>query len=162
MEPKKAPHARDIMTKDPVTLDPKTSLYEASKILVKNRWLSAPVVDADGKFVGVFSQQCCMRALVDAIYDHIPSVAVGAYLDPDPITTHEDATLVRCAQIFAQPGRRGPAIMVLRDEKVVGLISRLDIIQGVLGYVKSAPDQQTRLLYLSALSEIEDAPSRLQ
>ena len=45
MLPKKSPHARDIMTKKPVTLNPKTSLYDASKLLVKNRWLSAPVVN---------------------------------------------------------------------------------------------------------------------
>ena len=158
MQPKKAPHARDIMTKKPVTLDPHTSLYDASKILVKNRWLSAPVVDDDGNFLGVFSQQSCMRALVDAVYEEIPSTEVQAYLDPNPITTHEDATLVRCAQTFADPKLRGPALIVLRDKKVVGLISRLDVINGVLKYVKSAPDRETRLLYLSALNSIEEAP----
>lgn len=158
MQPRKAPLARDIMTKKPVTLDPHTSLYDASKILVKNRWLSAPVLKDDGTFLGVFSQQCCMRALVDAVYEEIPSTEVQAYLDPNPMTTHEDATLVRCAQTFADPSVRGPSLIVLRDNKVVGLITRVDIINGVLSYVKSAPDRESRLLYLSALSSIEEAP----
>jgi predicted transcriptional regulator len=158
MNSKKAPHARDIMTKKPVTLDPNTSLYDASTLLVKRSWLSAPVVDDDGVFLGVFSQQSCMRALVDAVYEDMPSTEVQAYLDPHPITTHEDASLVRCAQTFADPKLRGPCLVVLRDNKPIGLITRGDVIKSMLKYLKSAPDRKTRLLYLSALSSIEEAP----
>ncbi|MHC4847889.1 MAG: CBS domain-containing protein, partial [Planctomycetota bacterium] len=84
MLPKKPLHARDIMTKKPVVLDRHTSLYEACKLLVKNNWLGAPVRDDEGKFLGTFSQQSAMRALIDAVYEEIPSTEVQAYMDPNP------------------------------------------------------------------------------
>jgi len=162
MLPKKPLHARDIMTKKPVVLDRHTSLYEACKLLVKNNWLGAPVQDDEGKFLGTFSQQSAMRALIDAVYEEIPSTEVQAYMDPSPAVTHEDATLVKCCQLFADLTRRGPALVVLRDERVVGIISRLDIIRGVLKYLKSAPDRKTRLLYLSALTDRDETPGRMR
>jgi len=162
MLPKKAPHARDIMTRKPVTLDPHTSLYDASKLLVKNNWLSAPVLDDDGRFLGTFSQQSCMHALIDAMYDEIPSTEVQAYLDRNPFVTDEDATLMKCCQFFTDTTRRGPSLVVLRGEMLVGIITRVDIIRSVLKYLKSAPDRKTRLLYLSALIRIEEPPGRMR
>jgi len=153
-----APHARDIMTRKVTALAPETSLLEASKLLVKKRWLCAPVVDRGGKFLGVFSQQCAMRALVEAIYEEIPSTEIGAWLDPNPLTIPEDATMVRCAQTFANPKHRGPALIVVRGEKVVGIISRLDVLASVSHYLGGVPDRQTRLLYLSALRQGDETP----
>ena len=155
-----APHARDIMTKKVTTLAPETTLLDASKLLVKKRWLCAPVCGHDGKFIGVFSQQCAMRALVDAVYDEIPSTEVQAYLDPKPIILHAGATMVRCAQTFADPNHRGPAIIVLDDanERVIGIVSRLDVLAAVSHYLGGVPDRETRLLYLSALRQGDDAP----
>jgi len=159
MRPKStAPHARDIMTKKVTTLLPDTSLLEASKLLVKKNWLCAPVVDEDGKFVGVFSQQCAMRALVTAVYDEMPSTEVGAWLDPNPLTIHEGATMVRCAQVFANPKHRGPALIVLRDDRVMGIVSRIDVLAAVTQYLAGVPDRETRLLYLSGLRQGEETP----
>ncbi|MHC4956055.1 MAG: CBS domain-containing protein [Planctomycetota bacterium] len=151
MKQKPTPHARDIMTKRVTTLLPTTTLLEASRLLTKKAWLCAPVVGTDGKFIGVFSQQCAMRALVDAIYDEIPSTEVQAYLDPKPVTVSEDATMVRCAQTFADPKHRGPAIIVLREDKVVGIVSRLDVLAAVVKHLSGVKDKASRLLYLSAL-----------
>ena len=155
-----APHAGDIMTKKVTTLAPETTLLDASKLLVKKNWLCAPVCGSDGKFIGVFSQQCAMRALVDAVYDEIPSTQVQAYLDPKPITIHAGATMVRCAQTFADPNHRGPAIIVLDDakEKVIGILTRLDVLDAVSHYLGGVPDRDTRLLYLSALRNADDPP----
>ena len=107
MQPKKAPLARDIMTKKPVTLDPQTSLYEASKILVKNRWLSAPVVKPDGTFMGVFSQQCCMRDRVAEIRhappDHEAAERSRQHRDADPRQGGTDHEIVQQPAHAASP-----------------------------------------------------------
>jgi len=153
-----APHVRDIMSRKVTKLAPETSLLDASKLLVKKHWLCAPVVGADGNFVGVFSQQCAMRALVEAVYEQLPSTEIGAWLDPNPLTIHAEATMVRCAQVFANPKHRGPALIVLHDEKVVGVVSRLDVLAAVTDYLAGVPDRATRLLYLSGLRQGEETP----
>jgi len=147
-----------MMTKKVTTLLPETTLLEASKLLVKKHWLCAPVVDKNGDFIGVFSQQCAMRALVTAVYDEMPSTEIGAWLDPNPLTIPETATMVRCAQVFANPKHRGPALIVLRDKKVVGVVSRLDVLAAVSDYLGGVPDRATRLLYLSGLRQGEETP----
>ena len=53
---KNIPTARDIMTARPLVLPFDTPVREAAGRLVKKHILSAPVVDADGKFAGIFSQ----------------------------------------------------------------------------------------------------------
>ena len=153
-----APHVRDIMSRKVTTLQPETTLLEASKLLVKKHWLCAPVVNKEDTFLGVFSQQCAMRALVRAVYDEIPSTEIGAWLDPNPLTIPEVATMVRCAQVFANPKHRGPALIVLTGDKVVGVVSRLDVLAAVTDYLAGVPDRETRLLYLSGLRQGEETP----
>ena len=49
--------ASDIMVTRLVKLNPDTDVFKAIEILVKNRISGAPVVDDDGKLVGVFSEK---------------------------------------------------------------------------------------------------------
>ncbi len=46
----------DIMTADPITVSPETSLQEAIQILANNKISGLPVVDKKGKLVGVISE----------------------------------------------------------------------------------------------------------
>src|ERR1700745_2867274 len=47
--------AADIMTPDPLTLKPETSVHEAAQILSEHRISGAPVVAEDGHIVGIVS-----------------------------------------------------------------------------------------------------------
>lgn len=46
---------RDVMTKDPVTVDPDSSIQDAAKIMFDKWFRHLPVVDAGGKVVGIVS-----------------------------------------------------------------------------------------------------------
>src|SRR5438067_11472560 len=48
--------AVDVMTPDPVTFRPETSVHEAAQTLAEHRISGAPVVDADGSIVGIVSE----------------------------------------------------------------------------------------------------------
>ena len=111
--------------------------------------------------VGDTVQSACKP---EAKTDGVSGGAIKATVQGGVVTiTHEDATLVKCCQLFADLTRRGPALVVLKEDVVVGLISRIDIIRGVLKYLKSAPDRKTRLLYLSALNKMgEETPGRMR
>src|SRR5690348_4853641 len=47
--------AADIMTPDPLTLGPETSVHEAAELLSEHRISGAPVVGEDGCIVGIVS-----------------------------------------------------------------------------------------------------------
>ena len=48
--------AKDIMTKDPITVSPDTELTYAAKLLLDEGMNGLPVLDAQGKLVGIICQ----------------------------------------------------------------------------------------------------------
>src|SRR5215470_2057696 len=48
--------AQDIMTPDPITFRPETSVHEAAQLLSEHRISGAPVVGDDGGIVGIVSE----------------------------------------------------------------------------------------------------------
>ena len=89
------PSARDIMTSKVVTLRPEMPVHDAAEILLKHGILSAPVVGEDGRFVGVFSQQGCMTALIAAAHDQVPTTfQVKAFLEAGAPTVTEETELI--------------------------------------------------------------------
>src|SRR5207248_5893670 len=48
--------ARDIMTRKVATIHPEASAQEAAQLLYQRRISGAPVVDADGKLIGVITE----------------------------------------------------------------------------------------------------------
>ena len=47
---------KDVMTKDVVTVEPRTSLKDVARLLVERRVSGVPVVEVDGTVVGVVSE----------------------------------------------------------------------------------------------------------
>ena len=148
--------ARDIMKTRLVTLKPTMDVFKAIKMLVKNKISGAPVVDDKGHLLGVFSEKCSMQVLIDASYDGLPTNQVGAFMKTDPQTTTEDARLLTIANFFLiSPWRRLP---VLKDGILVGQISRRDVIAAAEKLNTRESSHSKKLLYLSALCEMEEAP----
>jgi len=58
-----SPHARDIMQRDVVTVDPETSLLNVHRLFVEEEIHGAPVVDDEGRILGVISALDLLRAV---------------------------------------------------------------------------------------------------
>ncbi len=142
------PPARHFMTTNLVTLSPVMDVFEAIGHLLKNAISGAPVVDAGGQFLGVFSEKTSMRVLVAAAYDQIPATDVWAYTntDSDRIIS-EDTDLLRCAQLFLDTSFR--RLPVLRAGKLVGQVSRRDVLSHA-GIVSSRNPDRDRIVLLNS------------
>lgn len=57
------PLAQEIMTTKLITVRPETDVSQAVHLLLKHGVSGMPVVDADGKYLGIFSEKCCMKVL---------------------------------------------------------------------------------------------------
>ena len=120
--------ARDIMVTRLVALAPERDAYEAIGYLLAHRISGAPVIDAEGTFLGVFSEKTSMSVLVSAAYEQLPTARVSAFMNPDKdrIIT-EDMRLKDVTQIFLDtPYRR---LSVVREGKLIGQISRSDVLR---------------------------------
>lgn len=148
--------AKHIMVTKLVTLSPDMDAFEAIDLLLKYRISGAPVVDNDRNYLGVFSERCSLSFLVEGAYEQLPSIRVSAYMDTEAQTIDEEKDILSIAQIFlCTHARRLP---VLRDGKLVGQISRRDVLSAIHAMSAIHQNEDSALLYLSSLVERNDAP----
>lgn len=148
--------AKDIMVTKLVTLSPRMDVFDAVNLLLRHRISGAPVVDDDAKFLGVFSERSCMSVLVEAAYEQLPTTEVFSYMDTAAHTITEETDLLTIAQLFLNTHSR--RLPVLRGEKLIGQISRRDVMRAAQRLNEVAPDRETALLYLSSLMDRNEAP----
>jgi len=149
--------AGEIMTRRLVTLDPEMDVFKAIELLMKNRISGAPVVDKNDTLLGMFTEKSCLEVMVDAAYEGLPANLVGSFMNEPADTIAEDTGMLSMAQIFLNKQTR--RLPVLRDGKLVGQVSRRDVIKAATKTIKQTPPtRETQLLYLSALREMEESP----
>lgn len=141
--------ARDIMVKKLITLKPDMDVFDAIDLLLKHRISGAPVVDEDNMLVGMFSEKNCMSVLLEGAYGQLPSTAIFAFMSTNICSVNEETDLLSIAQIFRSRAYR--RLPVLRDGKLVGQISRRDILKSVNESTRNKKGSDSAVLYLSSL-----------
>lgn len=149
--------ARDLMKKDLVTLSPNCDVFSAIDTLLKHRISGAPVVGPDGSFLGVFSERSCMEVVMNALYEGLPDAGLMPFVDADPPTISPETDLLAICQTFLDQGTR--RLPVLEGKRLLGQISRRDVMQVVAQLKAKHKNYHGELLYLSA---INDDPSGLK
>jgi CBS domain-containing protein len=123
---------RDFMVTKLVTLSPDMDVVEAIGILLKHRISGAPVLEPSGKLLGVLSERGTMRLLLDAAYDQLPTSHAEPFINRDlGRIVSEEANLVDVARSFLMDHYR--RLIVLRDDKLAGQISRRDVLSAGQG-----------------------------
>jgi CBS domain-containing protein len=59
----------DIMTRDPTTVRPTTSLVSAARLMLENKFGCLPVCEADGTLVGIITESDFVRFAADMVSD---------------------------------------------------------------------------------------------
>jgi CBS domain-containing protein len=121
----------DIMATQLVTFSPDMNIHEAIRILLDKRISGAPVVDSNGALVGMLSKKDCLKIVFSSQYHDDWGGPVRDFMSVPVETLDADMGLVSAAQRFlASHFRRFP---VLRDGKLVGQVSRYDILKVLTG-----------------------------
>ena len=149
-KPLLAKTAADLMTRQVVTIPGEMSLQAAAHLLARARISGAPVVDAEGRCVGVLSaadfvswaekgEQAARRDAAPAHgysewqvfdYDTLPDDEVRRYMTADPVTAEPTATVGELARNMMD-ARIHRLIVVDRDGRPIGIVSSMDILAAV-------------------------------
>jgi len=144
--------AKDIMTKDVVTVTQDTSIEELSTLLVSNEISGAPVVNADGAIVGMVTENDLISrnkrlhiptvvSFLDAVIylesskkfsddvKRLTATKVGDICAKKVVTITEDATLTDIATIMSE--KNVHLLPVVASGKVVGIIGKRDVVKAV-------------------------------
>ncbi len=150
--------ARDMMVSNLITLSPEMDVLDAIDLLLRHRISGAPVVDPDEQFVGIFSEKSCMRFVVNAAYEELPSNTLMSFVDTSPSVVNEETDLLTIAQTFLDAACRRLPVLDERG-RLCGQISRRDIMRAVRRHIRAVdPTPVGAGLYLSAIFESGDRP----
>lgn len=120
--------AKHLMSTGLLTFNPDLDACDAIKKLIHHRVSGAPVIDSDGRYLGVFSEKTSMRMLLDAIYEQRPVGSVSAHMDRScERLIGEETEFVEIAEIFLNTVLR--RLPVIDNGVLVGQVSRRDVLQ---------------------------------
>jgi len=135
------PIVRDIMTRNVVCLKPSMSMEEAIDLLLRNRISGAPVVNDLNEVIGVLSEKDCLRQYAEGVYERTPLGNVEDHMSKNVTTIDPDSDIfVAIGLFFANSFRRVP---VIEGGKLVGLVSRPDVLKGVIALYRPAPEHRS-------------------
>lgn len=133
----KFPLVKEYMISPVLTLKNNTTIYEAMDFLIKKRISGAPVVDANSKLIGILSEKDCLRLLSKGIDNQLPEKekSVEHFMTKDVITIGPGVDIFFAAGLFLNNFYR--RLPVVDDGKILGLVSRVDILKGMRDYLKN-------------------------
>jgi CBS domain-containing protein len=120
----------DYMSKRIITVTKETHVIDAVKKLLDNKVTSAPVVDEQGRLIGLFSEKDSIKVFLESVYNQGMSGKVGDHMTIGTISVDADSSIVELAEKFDQSSVR--SFPVFDDGKFVGMISRTDVLKALI------------------------------
>ena len=170
--------AIDVMVRDVVTVRPDTDVAEAVKLLAEHDVSALPVVDVAGNLVGVLSEADLIHRAEIGTEKQRPwwleavtgastlaeefakshGKRVGEIMTDGAISVAEETPLSEIAAIFER--KRIKRVPVVKDGKLVGIVSRSNLIQALASLVGRVDqqDETDRQIRLDLLSRLKDQP----
>jgi CBS domain-containing protein len=150
--------AHQIMTRPVITVAPETTIVEAANTMLQKHVSGLPVIDAAGKLVGIISEGDFIRRgeigtqrkrgrflkfilgpgkeATDFVREHGRKVA--EIMTKSPLTITEDTPLEEIVELMEKNDVK--RLPVMRGDKIVGIVSRANLLQAVASLARQVPD----------------------
>jgi CBS domain-containing protein len=147
---------RDVMTPNVVSIRPEDSILKAARLMLQNRISGLPVVDAQGNLVGMVTEGDFLRRTeintdrqrrkwIEFIlgpgrlaneFAHTSGRKVEEVMSREPVSVGEDYTLRVVVELMERD--RIKRLPVLRNGKIVGIVSRANLVRAVVSLAQDA------------------------
>ncbi len=144
--------ARDIMTKDVLTVTRDMTIKALSKMFINNRVNGFPVVDDQGAVIGIVTEKNLIEqnknlhmptviALFDAVFTlestksfqdevkRFTGTTVGDIYHANAVTVDPETEVNEIAALMANKGLH--SLPVVENQKLIGIIGKIDIIKAL-------------------------------
>lgn len=129
---------QELMTKNPLTTSPETSVPDALAFMREKKVRRLPVLDKSGKLVGIVSDQDLLYASpspatslsVFEINSLIAKITVAHVMTKKVVTIAEDLPVEEAARIMADKKIGG--LPVMKGTKLTGIVTETDLFRALL------------------------------
>lgn len=129
---------KDRMTPDPITITEDTPFQDALKLIRDRRIRRLPVLDHQGKLVGIVAEKDLLYAApspatalsIFEVHYHLARLRISQVMHRKVITTTPETTVEEAAQMMAD--HRIGCLPVMSEGKLVGIITETDIFKTFL------------------------------
>lgn len=144
--------AGDVMTQRVVSVAADASILQAAELMLQNKISGLPVVDADGKLVGVVTERDFLRrAGAERIRPRWFEVVIGPkrladeyarshartveqVMTAHPITVSDDAPLEDVLRLMEE--HKIKRLPIVHEGRLVGIISRSDLLRALVHFIR--------------------------
>ena len=140
---------KHIMTPSVISVTPETPIPEVARLLLERHISAVPVIDTNGELRGIVSEGDLLRRTEDGSHPHGSwwlrhfskrGASAADYvkargrfaadvMTPGVVTVTEDSLSSEVAHLLET--QRIKRVPVMREDKVVGIVSRADLIRGL-------------------------------
>lgn len=135
--------ASDIMTTEVVSVKPDEDVSDVARLLLGRRISAVPVVERDGRMVGIVSEGDLIRRaeagerswwlalLADRTAEFTRTFGTRArdVMTSQVISVSDEAPIAEVARILEENGIK--RVPVLRNNRLAGIVSRADVLRGL-------------------------------
>ncbi len=119
--------ARDVMTTTLVSVRPQTTVEQACELMLRHHVSGMPVVDENGVLAGVVSEFDLLKLIYNP---ETEKNRVADYMTVGVVSVSPTDSVIDVADLFLERSLR--RLPVVEDGKLLGMISRRDLIRFVL------------------------------
>ena len=123
---------KDYMARHLVTLQPDDEIVRAILSLIEHKVSGVPVVDKNGMLVGILTEKDCLKVVVSSSYYSEYSGLVADFMSTEVEVMDAQDSIVAAAERFLK--KRYHRYPVMDNNRLVGLISRTDVIRALGDY----------------------------
>ncbi len=145
--------AKDIMTREVITISPDTEIAQAAKLLLTNRINGVPVIDDAGKLVGILCQSDLIiqqknipipslftlldgfisltsSKKLDKEVEKIAATKVADAMTPNPVTVNSDTGIEDVAALMVEKSYH--TLPVVDAGNLVGIVGKEDVLRTLI------------------------------
>jgi CBS domain-containing protein len=145
--------AKDIMTKEIITVNPETEIAQAAGLLLEKRINGVPVVNDSGALVGILCQSdliaqqknipipslftlldgyipLTLSKHLDKEVEKIAASKVAEAMTPNPVTVEPETDIERVAVLMVEKNYH--TLPVMEEGKLVGIVGKEDVLRTLI------------------------------
>jgi CBS domain-containing protein len=145
--------AKDIMTKEIITVNPETEIAQAAGLLLEKRINGVPVVNDSGTLVGILCQSdliaqqknipipslftlldgyipLTLSKHLDKEVEKIAASKVAEAMTPNPVTVEPETDIERVAVLMVEKNYH--TLPVMEEGKLVGIVGKEDVLRTLI------------------------------